>query len=350
MAIQSNSQSIGSIGQTLVKYQAERSGLWVGREQSQEDFGIDLELELTKPEILGQFIKIQVKAHQNVGVQKGMICQPLKKAFLRYVNECRVPIILVVADVSKEECWAIWLQQYLIESLLTQEIYLGDSTQLLTVNIPQNNSFRSMLTSELVTIANWENQMQKYIALKDLAQLSVRLYDQELANLLYKHLERFQQYQTPLYIDEIINKVLSLGTGIWNTRAGHQIAQFMYDFIRQHGNQLKVEQICRFTAREDAYSRTGLIALGILYDQFPQHAISLKLPATFRAMKRYTLEVYCIMREKHPGKSSPHWLRQKEDHSTLEIHADFREGLEELYDKWANRGDSLFFDIVFDKT
>lgn len=349
MAKQNLSQQNGTLGQTIAKYQIQHFGQWVVRGQPEEDFGIDLEMELNSPEVLGHFIKVQIKANQTIYTVNGLVKQSLSKSFLRYVYECRVPIILIVVDLQTERCWAMWLQQYLILGKLTSTIYENKSSKTLTICIPESQTLTHMLQHELPAIANWENRTQQYIALKDLAQLSLKLYDKELAGFLYLQLERFPEYSSVGYLDELIARLSRLGNAAYGTHEGNEVNGLMYKLIREQGQWLRAPQIINITIRNGEYSRTGLIALGIFYDYYAFYAASLSLPDTFRKEKRHLLEVYCLMREKYPGESSPHWLQQKADHSTEEVHADFTGDLSDFYLKWFNRGDSIFFDIASEK-
>ncbi|HKC67330.1 MAG TPA: DUF4365 domain-containing protein, partial [Bacteroidia bacterium] len=70
-----------------------------------------LELEYTEPEVLGKILKVQVKTHENIESKSGFVSEPQDKSFLRYVNECRIPILLIVVDTEKSIAWYIWLQQ-----------------------------------------------------------------------------------------------------------------------------------------------------------------------------------------------------------------------------------------------
>jgi len=52
MAKRAESQRIGSAGQRLVEHLIEKTGTWISRRQD-EDFGIDLEAELSAPVVRG---------------------------------------------------------------------------------------------------------------------------------------------------------------------------------------------------------------------------------------------------------------------------------------------------------
>jgi Domain of unknown function (DUF4365) len=63
MAQQTESQILGSQGQNLVALIINESGHWIARAQG-EDFGIDMEAELSSPSVQGQLLKIQIKASE----------------------------------------------------------------------------------------------------------------------------------------------------------------------------------------------------------------------------------------------------------------------------------------------
>jgi len=59
----------------------------------------------------------------------------------------------------------------------------------LSVKIKTDDVFKIALIKELVSIASWENKTQLYIAIKDLANLSLRMYDDKLSEILFGYLE-----------------------------------------------------------------------------------------------------------------------------------------------------------------
>lgn len=122
MPTQTTQQKIGSLGHSIAEGQIKRSKFWIARNLT-EDFGIDIELEFTLDEVKGKFVKAQIKSHEQVTLNKGFISQSLAKSFLRYVYECRLPIILIVVSVDNSKSWYAWLQKWIIDSGNVSNIY-----------------------------------------------------------------------------------------------------------------------------------------------------------------------------------------------------------------------------------
>lgn len=220
----------------------------------------------------------------------------------------------------------------------------------MTVNIHHANDFVSGLEREIISIANWESKTQLYIAVKDLANLSLRLYDDKLSQLLFDYLREFKSNeQTDLdYLNSLIEKVIELGTGIWATHEGNKVSQLLFKFVREHGEKLNANHVSKIIVRGKEFSRTGLNALGILYDIYPKHASSLNLVKRFEEFPDPRLHYYCTIRERYLESKSPSWLSEKKDLTVGKLKVDFSNINKNILDKWANRGDSVIFDYVYE--
>jgi hypothetical protein len=349
MPKQTQSQKIGSLGHSIIEGQIKRSKFWIARNLN-EDYGIDIELEFAPEEVKGKFVKGQIKSHLKVTTENDFIAESLKKAFLRYCYECRIPIILIVASTVSSKSWFIWIQKWLIDSNNISNIYSEIDSEYLTVNIPIQNDFVSGLEKEIVSIATWENTTQLYIAVRDLANLSLQLYDDKLSKLLFDYLEELKSVnQTdPNYLDSLIEKVIELGMGIWATHEGNKVSQLLFEFIREHGEKLKSSHISKLVIRGDDCSRTGINALGVLYDNFPKYAKALNLPDKFKNFIDPRLHYYCVLKERFLGIKGIGWLSDKDDLKVGKLNSDFSSINTSLFDKWANRGDSVILDYVFE--
>jgi len=348
MTIQTKKQKIGSLGHSIAEGQIKRSKFWIARNLN-EDFGIDIELEHTLEEVKGKFVKAQIKSHKQVVVKNDFISQSLKKSFLRYVYECRVPIILIVVSVNNSKSWFVWLQKWLIDSGNISNIYDTSKSKSLSVNIHRDNDFISGLESEIISIATWENETQLYIAVKDLAKLSLRLYDDKLSKVLFDYLGQLKttDQSDVNYLASIIKKVIELGSFVWATDEGNKVSKLLFKFVREQGDKLNADHISKLVIRDNECSRTGLNALGILYDNYPNHAASLNLTRKFEKFSDPRLHYYCTIRERYLGIKSPVWLSEKNDLTVGNLKADFSNIYTSILDKWANRGDSVIFDFVY---
>ncbi|HTC01308.1 MAG TPA: hypothetical protein VK705_11565, partial [Ferruginibacter sp.] len=276
------------------------------------------------------------------------VTEYLTKSFLRYCYECRVPIILIIVSTETSESWFVWIQKWLIDSNNISNIYNESESKYLTVNAHYQSDFVSGLEREIISIATWENSTQLYIAVRDLANLSLQLYDDKLSRILFDYLEelKLNNRSEVNYLDSLIEKVLVLGMGIWGTYEGNKVSQLLFKFIREHGEKLNADHVSKLVIRGDNYSRTGINALGILYDNFPKHTKSLKLPVRFKDFADPRLHYYCTIRERYLDSPSNWWLSAKNDLTVGKLKADFSSI--DIYNKWANRGDSALLDYVFE--
>lgn len=349
MPKQTISQKIGSLGHSIVETQVKSSKFWIARNLT-EDFGIDMELEFAPDDVKGKFVKVQIKSHETVATNSDFISEPLTKSFLRYVYECRIPIILVVVSVDTSKTWFVWLQKWIIDSQNISNIYDESETKTQTVHLHLDSDFCFGLQREIISIASWENTTQLYIALRDLANLSLRLYDDKLSQLLFDYIGtcKSENISDSNYLDSIIERVIELGTSIWATHEGNNVSQMLFKFIREHGDRLNATHVSKLIIRGQDCSRTGLNALGILYDIYPKHTASLNLTKKFENFEDPRLHYYCTIRERYLGVSSPTWLSEKNDLTVGKLKADFSSINTSIFDKWANRGDSVIFDYVYE--
>ena len=104
MSERSDSQKLGSQGQSLVAHLINSSGDWIALAQD-EDYGIDMEAELSSPFVSRQLLKIQVKTSTSIKTtDKGILCQVPRK-LAAYADSCRLPVILVRVDIEKQQAW-----------------------------------------------------------------------------------------------------------------------------------------------------------------------------------------------------------------------------------------------------
>lgn len=339
------SQKIGSLGHSIVQEQISRSKFWIARNLT-EDFGIDIELEYAPEDVEGKIVKAQIKSHEQISTNSDFFSEPLQKSFLRYVYECRIPIILIVVSTNDSKTWFVWLQKWLIDSGNISNIYDESKFKTLSVQVYVNSEFITGLQNEIISIATWENHTQLYITLRDLANLSLRLYNDELSKLLFDYLEtsKLANIYDANYLDAIIEKVIKLGSNIWATYEGNKTSQLLFKFVREFGNKLNATHISQLIIRGSDCSRTGINALGILYDCFPKHTESLNLVKKFENFDDPRLHYYCAIRERYLGIISPLWLDEKNNLTVGKLKVDFLRAA----DKWINRGDSAIFDYIYE--
>lgn len=344
MPRQTIAQKIGALGETIVQQQIQQSDNWIARKLN-EDYGIDIELELSDSEsVKGEFIKAQIKTHKKID---GNHSERLKKTFLRYVYECRVPIILIVVSLENQQAKFVWLQKWLIETDNIMSIY-DDNESGLTVSFQNSSDLKCGLGNELITIANWQNRTQLFIAVKDLATLSLNLQDHKLSCFLMDYIGEYFSggNYDPIYFSKLLDRVIEIGVSIWATPEGNELSKLLYTFIRTHGDKINSDHIFKFVTRGETISRTGLNALGILYDHYPTYIKSLRLPEKFQTFEDPRLHFYCVFREQNLGKSDFDLYTNVDNIIKIgKLAANLTDV--DVLNKWANRGESFLLDYIY---
>jgi hypothetical protein len=87
---------------------------WLARDLG-EDYGIDLEAELTADGVRGEILKIQIKSE--AGVERGADAVKflIDRKYVAYAAACRYPVLLVLVDTEAGEGWYLWLQDWLMK-------------------------------------------------------------------------------------------------------------------------------------------------------------------------------------------------------------------------------------------
>ncbi len=341
-ANRTKSQKLGSQGQRLVQYLVEKDGSWIIRGQ-EEDFGIDLEAELDTPVVNGALLKIQVKTRSRFSSGIQIKCH-VKRTFLDYANSCRLPVILVIVDPHREQAWYVWLQEWLLK-----QRHEGIQTEMMPRNValvvPPENELASGLRTRLRDIAECKTAIQIVLSLTDAIRASVANQSNKLtlaiANVLVEADKTFANFPIELAIGE----VLRLGCRIWATGEGNDKSQLLFETCRRFGAGFDAKLVARMVVRGESYSRTGINALGILYDEFPERMRKLGLPKVFGGHTDPRVRYYCLLRERYFKKTSSDIVLTRSDFRIGKW--DLEPGIrEQLPDKWANRGDSAILDYV----
>lgn len=140
-------------------------------------------------------------------------------------------------------------------------------------------------------------------------------------------------------LDVIIAEAIRLGDRMWGTDEGNAIAQQLYVLVRKHGDRISPGSVSDMVRRAESSSRVGMVALGILYDEFFPHTKSLDLPALF--LKTHPqVAYYCAFRE-YLGAGRQDFNPKGFTFAGLR----FLEP-EGFLNKWANRGASAILDYV----
>jgi hypothetical protein len=335
----SSGQRIGDRGEAFVRAWVEEAGGWIARAQ-EKDFGVDLELELDERGVRGELIKVQVRAHEKAEAED-FVTAPVERKLLSYAEECRVPIVVVAVDLAKKEAFFCWLQAWLLTA--DGRRVFSEGIQTHELRIPREKELRHGLGGELRDIARHRTPEQLWLGMRDVLRSAIALRDERSSEALAELLASARGYaQRPIV--ELLDQVLALGTRIWATEEGNRVSRVLFGLCRALGGEFTVDDIKRLVVRGDAYSRTGINALGVLYDAHGEHVKSLELPKGFEGDEP-RICYYCLLRERYLGRPSTALFTADTDFDVDGMTVD-PEAREDLVLRWANRGDSAILDYV----
>ncbi len=305
MTDRGRAKKIGDGGEALVLSMIQTRGDWIARPQH-HDIGVDIEAELDDPEALGQFLKIQVKGTLDPRPADGEDKVSVTKTFLRYAQECALPVILVRVWISERRASYIWIQEWLDENTAGLDLTAGPSTAQVTVT----RDFECDLGSVLKDIARRATARQFRAGLRDVARWAVMHRSvpavRQLSSLLVE-----MGHQSDAPVSTMIEELISFSLadlepgqirGAWEFHA--EMIPMLMAICKTFPTQFSKEDVLRLVLRADSYSRAALHGLGAMYDIAPAHMATLMLPATFEVRELYELAFYCRLRELHPGVSA----------------------------------------------
>lgn len=297
MPKRSISQRIGDQAENLAQGAFLAAPNWICRTQT-HDFGVDLEAELIDvvdgvEELSGALVKLQIKGTLKPIFKNRGYYVRLKTDFLKYVNQLRVPVVLLLVNIQNNEIHFLWLQEHLIgrEDIL----YRGQSV---SVKVPEENTLKSSLHNQLPEIALGVTKGSQLMAVQKLFEVFSSKYDQKALELASGLLEHLGEGGHVSIFNGAIDKLIKRGPHL--SRVGSQeFGKILVDLTRRFGDKLDASQVVKMVVRGDTYSLAGLNGLLGLYDGFPDHAKSLDLASQFDELDLYELSWYCRFREAH---------------------------------------------------
>lgn len=146
-------------------------------------------------------------------------------------------------------------------------------------------------------------------------------------------------------IDSLLDQATQLGDALRGSVEGASLAKTLIEWVRQHGGTLTSRQVERLVLRGDVFSRTGINTLGVLYDEFPEHAAGLGLPEVFAKSPDPRPRYYCLLRERNPNITGLALITAAAQEPIEGLVLDI-DHMERPWDKWANRGDSAILDYL----
>jgi hypothetical protein len=291
------SQRIGEQAEHLAQGAFLNAPNWVCRTQS-HDFGIDLEAELVEitdgiEELSGALLKLQVKGTLNpIHKNRGYYVR-LRTEYLKYANQFRVPVLLLLVNVRSNEILYLWLQEYLIGR---EDILYGVKSVL--VKIPEENRLELSFQDQLPKIALGATKGSQLMAVQKLFEVFSSRYDPKALALASNLLEHLGQNGHIAIFNGAIDKLIKRGPHLSRVDA-QEFGKVLIDLTRRFGDRLDVNQILKMVVRGDTYSIAGLDGLLGLYDGFPDYAKSLDLARRFDELNLHELSWYCQFREAH---------------------------------------------------
>lgn len=338
LAKRSAQQQVGSFAQRWVGALIAEHQAWIARDLS-DDFGIDLEAELAAPEVRGEILKLQVKASERLESAGDFVSIRVEKRYLTYAAACRYPLILVAVDTTAKEAWYVWLQEWLLTAMGPSEI-LSTEQASWTLKIPAQQTLRKGLERNLQEIARWRGKTQLVLSLLDALRAASATGQLALVTAITDLLAQMGEGLGEKVLQSVVTEVLALGNRMWATEDGNEVMWKLFSLLGEFGDRVTLETVMRMVLRGESYSRTGINALGILYDSFPDHVRSLGLPAVFVGVEP-RVAYYCAYRE--TVQVEPTFMPEPGSFEFAGLRYDRPEGHE---NKIANRGVSALLDYL----
>jgi hypothetical protein len=308
-----------------------------------EDFGVDAEAEFIPAEARGDILKLQFKASEKVVIKKGKVLLRVERKYLEYARACRYPVIFVQADVQAERAWYLWLQKWMLDNQPEQAN--GWKSQSIWVN--ETQTLQQGLGGELQAVAQWRGPTQLALSLLDAFRAALATNNQAILKTLSGLLDLVAPALPDIALNEVVERAIQLGNRLRGTHDGNTVASQMYDLVRKFGARINLHTIDAMVRRDDLYSRAGVNALGILYDEHYDHATKLGIVEHF-IKDLPEVAYFSALREAHPEKKDLDFMMDGPgdfQYAGLRFHFD-GSGTTGFHDKYANRGSSAILDFL----
>lgn len=350
MSTRNASQRIGKVGERSVETLIDDHPRWVARRQD-ADFGIDLEAELAEPGpdgqmLRGQLLKVQVKAGAKPTKIGSHVTVQVDRAWLEYACQFRIPVILVAATSDGKRIWWVWVQEW---AVVNEQRLAEAAGKTITLRIPIDQTLAAGLDHALAEIATGRHPAAMVLALRGVLYVASGWENATVAQGIVELLGRTDYPSRDWTVRMIVDQLASAGPNIpyWQAQ---QHLPILLALVRTAGDALTQNDVLQLVQRGEVHSRVGINALGVLYDDWPEHAASLGLPLAFRRARLESAAWYVAMRERFPGQRNFGMFLAGQPDSDLE-YAGATLRLDEelryhLMSKWPNRGDSVLLDCL----
>lgn len=353
MPKRSRAQQIGDEGESLVANLIDRNPQWIARNQN-KDYGIDLEAELATDlldgqSIEGKIIKVQTKTKQNFPKTRSHVQVTLERDFLAYANQFRIPVILVAVCLDSGGIWWVWLQEWSMQH--EARIARNPGAKTVTIPIPLEQALDTGLDHMLPAIARGGTINSMILSLREIVAAASGWEDRAIAEGVVKLLGEIHGPSRDWTLQKVIDRLIGLGANppFWQAQ---QTLPILQSLIAIGGDTFTRDQVVRLISRGETYSRVGVLGLGELYDEWPDHAASLGLPAAFLRVGLAPVAWYAAMRERYP-ELGKRWFGlavfdlRAPNLEFAGLKLDLTEEVRDhLMAKWPNRGDSVLLDCL----
>jgi len=336
-------QKIGAVGHKWAMLCIENHPHWLARNLD-EDFGIDAEAELTERGLTGEILKLQFKTTESVVLKEDHVRLTIDRKYIEYAATCRYPVVFVLIDSASRDAWYLWVQDWLLQQRRSG-LHLSREQMSFTVWVPCSQTLVHGLDGQLKDIARWRGQTQLVLSLLDAMRAAAATESRHVTDKLVDLITATAPEVGGASLDIVIEEAVLLGDRLRGTTEGNNVSDKLFDLVRRFGGSLSPDSIDRMVRRQDSYSRTGLIALGILYDDFFSRTSTLGLPQVFLRLEAPHLAYYCALREANPTKQSLDFLCGPGDFRFADLRFD---GIDtgRFANKYANRGPSAILDFL----
>jgi len=268
----------------------------------------------------------------------------IETKYLRLAESFRIPLIFVVADLSANNAWYIWLQGWLVEQhrVARSLASFPDNT---TVTIPHSDTLTAGLHGPLKTVARWAHEHQMVLSLNDTLRTAVATRNEKvllsLAELIGNVDEAYHAFPLELLIDTIVD-MSTQPRAAWELS---MLGRFLAIVGRSHGAKISKENIVRMVVPGEAVSRASLNGLGALYDDHEEHIRKMNLPGAFENAGHLDVTYYCRLREKYTGVKARELAVGNYDYN-VEPFTIVVDDKAAFLNRWANRGESVYLDYL----
>ena len=338
MSKRSPSQKIGARGHKWFAAHVEEHPHWLTRDLG-EDYGVDLELELHEDDLRGDILKVQIKSKERTERNAGRVKIEIKRKYLDYAKSCRYPVLLVLVDVTAKEAWYVWLQDWLMRQR-TSEDPLASTQKSWTWWIDETHTVKRALDRKLKSIARWEDDIQLVLSLLDAMRCAAVTGQRKVVESISAIVASSPVFAGETALTAVIEQAVELGDRMRGTQEGNTVADQLFAIIRHSGNYVTANTVRKLVLRGDSYSRTGLSALEIMYNEYFEHTCALGLAEMFAPLEP-RVAFYCAFREAFPE----HGFLFPES-TDFEYQGLKYDAPENALNKYANRGPSAFLDYL----